>query len=130
MSPVAVLVAMSCTHVGRSDPLSGKEVRRRVQEAQSILDDFVPGAPVYRHHDEDYGWVVPLDEAALRAVCGRLGADPMDIGEDIDVPSSIRIAMFRHNLKDSIKALLCEGISEDEVQQALNEVLVESVQEG
>ena len=56
--------------------------------------------------------------------------DLMDIGEDIDVPSSIRIAMFRHNLKDSIKALLCEGISEDEVQQALNEVLVDSVQEG
>lgn len=40
-----------------------------------------------------------------------------------------RILAWRNNLRGFIKGLLKEGIAHEDIQQALNEVLVESVQE-
>lgn len=49
--------------------------------------------------------------------------------DNIAKAKEARILAWRNNLKDSIKGLLQEGIVCEDIQQALNEVLVESVQE-
>ena len=69
--PAAILYVMSNTHTSRGDPLPGKYIRENLQECYEALQTLAANALTFGYCDEDYGWVSPLDDEALRALRSR-----------------------------------------------------------
>lgn len=63
-----ILTVESGTHYGHGTPLGGEEVRRSIRVAKAVLDSIMPDKPIYGYCDEDYGWIVSLDEADYRQI--------------------------------------------------------------